>query len=238
MAVQLHPDKRPGHVTAEHASAAFQRLTQAYRALHERASSLEATFDQLRVAARHEDAPPIMEDRRFELAKFNSEFERFRVGDPAFDAGYADWMATAPPEAQKSVVVRRPIDEPEPVCSSRGRRAVGYVELGAGAADDYSSLPGRRSQYMDYRVAHTTHQLLPEGGDRALEARPDNLEAIKAARTGQSFEMTDADRRALEDRAAARAEAEAARKETMARSDTAASDAYRLAHMALRGRLA
>ncbi len=261
LARQLHPDKRGGGMTQEQATAMFQLLTDAYRAAMADAErrAAEPTYDAMRAASRSAAAeqqqqqqqqgragqPTTLRDARgkFDIARFNSAFGEHRVEDPELDGGYTRWMEQTAPEAHllppDACRQLARVEEPAAlgVWATGGRAPTRTTELGVTRVDDYSMLDApcskRNVVYTDYRVAHTTHQLV----DPATSARDEfrSLEHIKTHRASLSHEMTPEDAARAAEAQARQREREEARQEATRRRDGRIQDVYAAAHRALLG---
>jgi hypothetical protein len=261
LARQLHPDKRGGGMTQEQATAMFQLLTDAYRAVMAEAErrAAEPSYDALRDASRSAvaqqqqagggastvtAATTALRDARgkFDISRFNSAFGEHRVEDPELDGGYTRWMEQTAPEAHLlppdvSRQLTR-VEEPAPLGIWAGGRApTRTTELGVTRVDDYSMLDApctkRNVVYTDYRVAHTTHKLVDPATSSRDEFR--SLEHIKTHRAALSHEMTPEDAARAAEAQAQQREREEARQEAMRQRDGQIQRVYATAHRALLG---
>lgn len=150
--------------------------------------------------------------------KFNRIFDDNRLGD-VNDDGYGTVMAASTPLREDINIERRvqsekdlhrsfdnekPLNsdivkyrEPEALCVQS--KKLGYDELGVENVDDFSSdTMGRQLLYSDYMKAHTTNKLVEKSQIREHK-KFKNLEDIKKQRQKQTFELTDDDRRVIEE---------------------------------------
>ena len=150
--------------------------------------------------------------------KFNRIFEDNRLGD-ANDDGYGRMMAASNPlrediNIERNVRSEKELNtsfddqkalntdivkykEPEALCVQSKR--LQYDELGVENVDDFSSdTIGKKLLYSDYMKAHTTNKLVDKSQIKQHK-RFKNLEDIKKQRLKQSFELTDDDRRVIEE---------------------------------------
>lgn len=250
LARQLHPDKCGARITREQANQTFQILTEAYRALlgEHKAREADKQFHELRATYRdHREREPRRENtavpaaagKRFNLARFNSAFQEYRVGDPVQDQGYADWMARNDPDAagrpgtDQRQIVR--YVQPEPTAIVR-KGCTPFSELGADGVDDYSRSDVARHgiQYTDYRVAHTTTKLVDEA---ACAGRHDfrSIDDLQKHRSSISYVMSDEDARAEAEAQRAAEDREGARLQALRAWETRVEDRYRQAHVSLLG---
>lgn len=153
------------------------------------------------------------------ITKFNRVFNDNKFDD-VNDTGYADFMVKSTKNREdidikkkvknfkdfntmfddeetmnKEVVVYK---EPEAldICSKK----LSYDELGVTNIDDFSSdtTNNRSLMYTDYKKAHTTNKLIDKN---MLHKKQEfkNMEDIKNKRSSQSFELSDEDRRVIEE---------------------------------------
>jgi hypothetical protein len=254
LARQLHPDKHCGRLSRDQATAAFQVLTDAYRALlRVHASTTGARgFDELKRTFEDElgggagaPAPLHVDAKKFDLARFNTVFNDVRVPDPSADDGYGDWMARHDPDsagAKSSGASSRTLSTNlDPVAAGlrataarRGTGGLTFVELGADRIDDFSARL-RQIEYTDYKVAHTTTRLVDDEVLARARKEYASLEDLARDRATLSYQPTDADARAAQ-RARLDEEArEARRLELLNNHDAVIGERYARAHALLLG---
>lgn len=219
LARQLHPDKARGKFSPDQANAAFQVLTEAYKALLEahRNGTYRAVgpgglrsgeHDQLRDAFR--DAEERAQQRRpahvalggqdpntrFDADRFNAVFSSDRVADGVRDGGYGEWMARSDPNDATEVANNRQVvrwKEPDPTSLCvKGRGAIQFTELGVEKVDDYSRTDVARHavQYTDYRVAHTTARIVDPRVEGERESFA-SVEDLQKKRAGVRYAMNE-----------------------------------------------
>lgn len=245
LARQLHPDKCGARISREQATATFQVLTAAYRALlaeHEMRVA-DKPFYELRDRAREKREEPqdVAGKSRFDLTRFNNVFDETRVGDEEFDNGYADWMTRTDPGDRREAERNRQLVkyvEPEPVTVSRKGTAK-YSELGTGRVKDYSRNDvvntSQAVQFTDYRVAHTTSKLADEQSWATL--RPDfrSIDELQSHRAAMPMVMTPEEASAQAARAAKAKAREDRRSIALIERDAAVAAHYERAHTQLLG---
>jgi curved DNA-binding protein CbpA len=218
LARQLHPDKCGSHLSKDEATATFQALTEAYRAVmkdvrENEASSISKMKEQLSEFMQSQSQPrgnagtstsTSTSTNKFSLASFNTRFESSRITDPAVDEGYADWMRECDPEtpeaaaaaAAKRALVATRDSHPQAVSLVSKRTAVGFSELGVERVSDYGRAPSERSAlgFTDYVLAHTTSKLIEGDPETLLRAKTQfkDLRSIQKHRASAdvSHEMT------------------------------------------------
>lgn len=214
----------------------FQLLTDMYRVLQEdlmcrakdiQHNELKATFTK--------QAPPMQTpnvakpgtggNRKFDSKLFNRLFEEHRIRDVQ-DEGYEEWRKNPDSLLSKhnnTVVVYK---EPMPIVSSIGKEE--YQELGVSAIKDFTSKSSNPS-YMDFRIAHTTTQLVdPDKIKLRKEYR--TLQELETDRSGISFAMSDKERRTYEARKRKEAENEKRRLLELSKKDQTVMENYRKVH--------
>ena len=170
--------------------------------------------------------------------KFNRIFEDNRLGD-ANDDGYGRMMAASNPlrediNIERNVRSEKELNtsfddqkalntdivkykEPEALCVQSKR--LQYDELGVENVDDFSSdTIGKQLLYSDYMKAHTTNKLVDKSQIKQHK-KFKNLEDIKKQRLKQSFELTDEDRRVIEEQEKKSKMKEQQRKKVLAERD-------------------
>ena len=250
LARKLHPDKCCTRITREQATATFQLLTEAYRALLQVHSARvsDRQFHELRSGSLpsdpHPQPPSTLNDmvKGFNPARFNDEFERNRLAVPEVDAGYGDWMKQTEPGAEDDGGRRRTVltkyVDPSPLAIAVRRGGVSFSELGVERIDDYSSskVDERHGgiNYTDYRVAHSTGKLLDES---AIKARREfrNLDELQTHRANISYTMSDRRAQAMAERAREAEDAEQRRVDVQQRYDKQMGEHFDRVHRKLLG---
>ena len=253
LALQLHPDKCGARLGPQRAAEMFQVLTSAYRELcaELRARASDRSWDELRaeaaVAAEAMAAQQAGGDgKRFDLSRFNAVFDAERPASDAYTRGYESWMRRADPEDERSradeerrrrrrelTVYQEPQALPAMAPTGGGGRrgAQGYTELGLERIPDFSGAAGSGVAFTDYRLAHTRSRLLDaedETAGRKRVAASDGvtMEKLQAARTNQSFAMTDEEAQRAAVDGLARKEAEDRRQAALREADRANAERY------------
>ncbi len=167
LALQLHPDKC--RLDVETSTNIFQILTRAYKSLlqeYETKRVADKTFNELKApystpSSHH--PPKYTPEQGFNASKFNAFFSTHRIKLPE-DEGYGAWMASSNDDTFNAAKRRDMIkyNQPEPVNIVK---SIAFLELGVDRIDDFSKPPSstdRRSalQFTDYRIAHTTSNLV------------------------------------------------------------------------------
>lgn len=129
--------------------------------------------------------------KKFDLERFNKIFNELRIKDE-LDDGYERWMSDPSSFDKKHNRALIKYQEPEPLV---GSKAMGnFYELGQSKVDDFSgtNMTARNLNYMDYRVAYTTHTLVDES---VIDPRRQykSVNDIEADRANVSFTMSQAD---------------------------------------------
>ena len=177
--------------------------------------------------------------------KFNRVFDDNRLGNVT-DDGYGGMMASSS-SAREDIYIERIVQnekdlhtsfdrqkslnsdlvkykEPEALCVQS--KKLTYDELGVGNIDDFSSdTVGKQLMYMDYMKAHTTNKLVDKELIRK-QGTYKNLEDITKQRLKQSFELTDEDKRIIEEHEQQAKLKEVSRKKIMEEQDTMAQSNF------------
>lgn len=150
-------------------------------------------------------------------SKFNRVFEENRFTDTN-DQGYGDMMTASTPiredinieKKTSSKDMHRNFDKvkslntslmkfQEPQALDVYSSRLGYDELGIQNIEDFSSdTRGKQLIYTDYVKAHTTNKLVDKNMIKKQKSFK-NLDDISTQRAKQSFEMTEDDRKAIEE---------------------------------------
>lgn len=151
--------------------------------------------------------------------KFNRVFEENRVHFPAVDDGYGHIMEktssirediSIEKTVKKSSDFNSNFDDQEPMNKELVKykepvaliasKKLTYDELGTERVDDYSSDSNKRNTlaYCDYLKAHTTNKLVDK---KTVAKREDynTFDDIKTSRKNQSFEITEEDKKNIEE---------------------------------------
>jgi hypothetical protein len=150
------------------------------------------------------------------------------------DEGYGSWMNDPDSFNVKHNRALIKYKEPMPMqsaCANLGN----FYELGNNKIADYSgdNMTQKSLNYMDYRVAHSTHTLV----DESLAHRRDynNLNDLESDRAGISFSMSPAEIRTQELRRIADLRKDDKRKEAVKQRDAAIHEQYRKANKLMLG---
>jgi hypothetical protein len=216
LALQLHPDKCPLDVSTS--TTIFQILTRAYKSLlreYESTRVADKTFNELKAPyskpqdyntssqSQQMQQQPIMTStagsKGFDATKFNAFFSTHRIKMPE-DEGYNAWIASgetgrshAHSKEHRSLIK---YTQPEPVHIVK---SIAFCELGIDKIDDFSKPPSstdRRSalQFTDYRIAHTTSNLVDTSKikERRTYRTVRELEAARAQELRQKMTAAEA----------------------------------------------
>lgn len=207
LALKLHPDKNHGNPEAAQLFAAiqhcYQELLEQYcmRISDKQYSDLKNESQEFLKQQQPRDAkrPTSGSGMRtkFDVARFNELFMQHRVGD-AYDDGYGEWMKHAHPSGaqmmqNKQLTVHRP--------NALFMTQANTYELGVTRVQDYSkpctvdmaATPGRGArsiEYTDYRVAHTTSQLLSPSSKTPARTSYASVDQLEKERASISHTMT------------------------------------------------
>jgi curved DNA-binding protein CbpA len=242
LSLKLHPDRNPTTDTTR----AFQAVSYCYQRLLEDyvARVSDRQHNDLKQAATAYYEPrqstEMSEPQKFDLHKFNQVFSNHRIDDPN-DVGYGEWMAKTPAErAAEEERKRTSVQMYRPMHLHTMDPNQAY-ELGTVAVNDFSrpvcfdSL-GRRQKglaYTDYRVAHTTTQLVDEARVQHREYK--SVDDLETERANISYSMTEQD--AAREHKERRREAARERAKVLAQQerDRIASDQYARLHKIMIG---
>jgi len=254
LALQLHPDKNKlGPDASKHV---FQILTACYKSLSAEADRRQADkpFYELRTQAMEQQekqaqAPPPLAassiSEKFDANKFNRVFAEHRQ-KTIYDDGYGDWMSRYDPEdpatraAMKEEQKRREMrvvkwSDPTALHVVRSR-GMGFEELGVDRIDDFSMDPAaadrKRLVFTDYRVAHSTTQIVdPELVKQRKEYK--NVQELESDRANLRYDMSASDRRKYDTIKRKTDATEQRRAETLKRFDVDAERHYQRVHQLL-----
>ena len=190
LARKLHPDKNAGDPECARLfmgiSSCYQRLLEDYcaRISDKQFHELKSEFQQEQQQQQQKQQPRRQQHDgidastsnakklgKFDLQKFNTIFSENRIGD-AYDNGYSEWMKKndptkcnlKKPSNNQQIVQHRP--------KAIFMTDANAYELGVTRVQDFSkpfsmhigAAPGRNErrtvEYTDYRIAHTTGQLV------------------------------------------------------------------------------
>lgn len=201
LAIQLHPDRQTPNAKAmaqgmfEIVRGCYEQLLFDYKArmsdkqhadlktafqIHEGMPSAQAR------TAQAQTAPPVTASgQKFDVNRFNKLFEENRLPDAYHGQGYDEWMRKHDPDANPQALRRAcgaivHYKDPEPMLT--GVAAGPFYQLGVDKVSDFSG-----SDYMDYRLAHTTTKLVDERA-AAAAGRKDyrSVEDLKHERASMS----------------------------------------------------
>jgi DnaJ domain len=237
LALQLHPDK--SKLTQEDAIAVFQVLTHCYKQLvqeHELRTAdkifteLKAPYSLKATEQTHTGGTTgawFGSDKTFDTDGFNRFFvdNKLRSSD---DDGYAEWMARNDPvkkaqQQRKQQQVIKWVD-PQPLVAVRSR-SLAFQELGVDNVSDYSKTPSHQVKvlaYTDYRVAHTTEQLVDPSTVRERK-QYNSVQDLEKERARVRYNMNAHELAAYQRAKQRQADVDRKREEVLKRQDQAAT---------------
>tara|TARA_B100000405_G_scaffold193719_1_gene135773 strand:- start:8673 stop:9572 length:900 start_codon:yes stop_codon:yes gene_type:complete len=222
VASQVHPDKGGNeemfNIVVESYKTIFNTLKgRNNKDFNQLKNDSQAEFNVMK-AKKHVSFKDDLKSEKFQ-AKFNRIFDDNRFGDPSIDDGYG-YMMTASSAIREDINVGEKLKnfsdfnsvfdnqetinkeitlykEPEALVLSK---KLSYNELGVDRVDDYSSESNKPSQlaYCDYMKAHTTNKLIDKNHMKKRQGFK-NMDDIETKREGQSFALTEEDKRQIEE---------------------------------------
>jgi curved DNA-binding protein CbpA len=193
--IKHHPDKTQD-VTS---SVTFQRITEAFRTLHQlyELRMAERSHMELSKQYKEKDVPPPSSappsSKSFNIKVFNELYDTNRLETP-YDTGYEDWkkQEVNPKEIFNNSIVK--YQEPQAMISSKSLK---FQELGVSRVKDFGSTapPSNHTlNYMDFRVAHTTDKLID---DQIVKQRKEykSVQDLEQERSRVAFTMNDEEMR-------------------------------------------
>lgn len=225
-AIKVHPDKGGNtelfNICKEAYKHIFQKLKNqnSYKSFKEMKEESADSFKKMK-KTKHvsfkDDIDNLNSKNEDFITKFNRVFDENKFDDPN-DDGYAEFMVKSSKNREdidikkkvknfkdfnqvfdseetmnKEVVVYK---EPEAldICSKK----LSFNELGVTKIDDYSSdtTNNRSLMYTDYKRAHTTNKLIDKNMLKEKQTYK-NMDDITRQRSSQSFELSDEDRRVI-----------------------------------------
>lgn len=232
LVLKYHPD-----VTQKISSTPmFQHLTEMYTILKEDLARriAEKPHHQLKshyTSQTHVHESPIVSSKKFDQKLFNQLFDENRIKD-IHDEGYEKWRNDPESFKQKSTSLMV-YKEPSPLVSTLGNTE--YYELGANKVKDFSSKQPS-GMYMDYRLAHTTSELIDE---KKIKHRKEykNVEELEKDRSTISFQMNDRELRKYHDKKRLEDELEKKRLANLSKRDQSIFSNYSRVHNVITQRI-
>ena len=180
-----HPDKSKSIATTPQ----FQILTACYKmllAVHQQRASRKE-FQELKQSYQNDEPVRMAAPTgRFNLSRFNEDFEKYKFKDKLADDGYEEWIKST---VKGDTVIKPKVDihavqkyrEPLPFQTGGGA----YYPLGQEKLADYSgeNIRNKDLQYMDFKLAHSTERIIdPSVVKQRKDFRSvEELEAYRAA---------------------------------------------------------
>jgi curved DNA-binding protein CbpA len=235
LVLQYHPD-----ITQKVSSTPmFQHLTDMYNTLKKALDNRESNRQHHELKKRYEtsqDAPVKAvtpnPNRKFDGKLFNELFEQHRIKD-INDEGYEKWSNDPKSFQQKSTTALTVYREPAPMVSNIGSSE--FYELGVSKVKDFTSRQPNAS-YMDYRLAHTTSELIDESKIRPRKEYK-NIEELERDRAGIRFQMSEKEMRKYHEKKRQEEEMEKKRLSTMKNRDDTVFQTYSKVHNVLTHRI-
>jgi len=223
VASKVHPDKGGNdemfNIVVESYKTIFQTLKgREHKSFKDLKSQSMSDFNQMKPKKNVSFGVDLSNDEKFQR-KFNKIFDENRFEDPSIDDGYGHMMA-ASSAMREDIDVGKKLEnfgdfndefdnmetmnkeitvykEPEALVLSK---KLSFNELGVDRIDDYSSESNKSSKlaYCDYMKAHTTNKLIDRNNVKRRQSFK-NMDDIQKKREGQSFALTEEDKRQIEE---------------------------------------
>lgn len=170
---------------------------------------------------------------KFDLQRFNQAFDEVRLKDQG-DDGYGKWMNSDDSFHKRHNQALIKYKEPEAIVGSK--KLGNFYELGNSRITDFSgaNMTNKNLNYMDLRIAHTTHTLVDE---RVVDKRKEyrTVGELESDRANVEYVMSPAELRQYHAKIAAEEKREKQRLAAVARRDAAIEDMYNRANKLLLG---
>lgn len=196
IALQYHPDKNKKNI--QFAEYQIKVITLCYKLLIEEFTlrTNQPDHHTLKNASLEsfKKSPP-NPCPKMDNETFNHFFEKNSIKDDSED-GYAKWMQQNDPNKYKNetnTMITKKFDEPMPYMV--GSKHIDFHELG-NDVNNFSA-NSKNLQFMDYRIAHTTSNIIDEH-DLKYNRSFNTLNEIENARESQNFDMSEDDMIMLE----------------------------------------
>lgn len=139
-----------------------------------------------------------IDNKKFNLERFNKLFEEHRIKDDVIEKGYERWMNNPNSFMERDVREGfKKYEEPQAMLmsfSSKMHEPGNFYELGVTKLGDFSAdnVSNKALNYMDYRVAHTATKIIdPDSVKKRKEYR--TIDELQADRESMPMSMSPAE---------------------------------------------